>query len=264
MNAQNAVVAVVALAAGATLGYVLKPAAEPSALAPTTAVHETRKPITTEADAELKALRQQVKALRAQLAAQSEVAATAARVEEDADRRRGPGFGGEDMKLRFEQWKKDHPEEFARMEQHQREQQRRRAEQSKSRQEFLASIDTSKMTAEEKETHAKLQGLLAKRDQLEARMAQAMELPDDERGQLFEEMRETSHAIRELNGKEREALFRQMSAELGVEGEDSKVISSTISEILEATDGGFGGRGPGGRGPGGRGPGGPRGGRGGR
>ncbi|MGN0855082.1 MAG: hypothetical protein ACI4R9_06150 [Kiritimatiellia bacterium] len=255
MNVQNAVVAVAALVAGTAMGYFLRPAAESSA--PASAVHETRKPLAGVADAEVKALRAQVKALQAQLAAKTADASATDGEKAAPDNGRDRG---EEMRVRFDQWKKDHPEEFARMEKQRQAFMRRRAERAKSRQEFLASIDTSKMTAEEKETHAQLQSLLAKREDLEGRMAQMEDLSDDARGQLFEEMRETSHAIRELNAKEREALFRQMTAEMGVTGEDVDIVTSTIAEILEATENthGPGGRGgPGGPGPG---PGGPRGG----
>ncbi|MBQ1345506.1 MAG: hypothetical protein IIY62_03990 [Kiritimatiellae bacterium] len=258
MKAQTIAVAVAALAAGAALGYFLKPAPEaPAAAEPTPAPAERRVD-----DTELKALRQQVKALQARLAAAEaeKPAATEEKVEEPRPER-GPRGG--DWRARLEQWKKDNPEEFARIEKERQAFMQRRAERAKSRLEFLASIDTSKMSAADRETHEKLQGLLAKREALEAKMGQLLELSDEERNQLFADMRETHHEIHELNGQEREILFKQTAELLGFQGEEAGEISATITEIINATDNGFGGPGgPGG--PGGRGPGGGRGGRGGR
>ena len=119
----------------------------------------------------------------------------------------------------------------------------RRAERARSRLEFLASIDTTKMSAEERETHEKLQSLLEKRSALEEKMGRILDLPDEERNQLIMDMRDTHNEINELNGRERETLFRQTAELLGFQGEDAGEISATINEIINATDSGFGGPG---------------------
>ena len=262
MKAQTVIVGIAGVAlgciAGAALGYFAHGAlAASDRPAPVAPVAESKPAAERRGDdVELKALRQQVKALQARLAAQAETTQVVAAVEEPRQER-GPRM---DWRERVEQWKKENPEEFARMEKRRQEFMQRRAERARSRLDFLASIDTSKMTAEEKATHEKLRGLLAKREELEGQMGQMLELSDDERNQLFSDLHETHREINELNRQEREALFRQMAGELGVEGEDASLISATISEIISATDGGFGGPGPGGPG----GPGGGRGGRGGR
>ena len=80
-------------------------------------------------------------------------------------------------------------------------------------------------------------------------------MSDEAREQLFREMRETDHAIRETNSQERENLLQQTAEALGFSGAEATEIVDTISEIYEATSNNFGGPG---------GPGGPGGGRGGR
>ena len=254
MKAQTVIVGVAALAIGAALGYFTPHVLGGRDASPAPDAAETPAPEKQADDTELKALRRQVKALQAKLAARAEEKTeTAVAVETPVEEPRAERGRGGDWRERFEQWKKENPEEFAKMEKRRQEFMQRRAERAKSRLDFLASIDTSKMTAEEKATHEKLQGLLAKREELEGQMGQMLELSDDERNQLFADMHETHRAINELNGQEREALFRQMAGELGVQGEDASLISATISEIISATDGGFGGPGPGGPGGFGRG-----------
>lgn len=242
MKSQTLIVGVVALAAGVALGYFFLPQPAPE----TPAAAETPAPAEQKVDdLELRALRRQVKALQARLAeATAETSAPAEpAAEKVAEHRPERGPRGGDWRARYEQWKKDNPEESARAEKERRAFMQRRAERARSRLEFLASIDTTKMSAEERETHEKLQSLLEKRSALEEKMGRVLDLSDEERNQLIVDMRDTHNEINELNGRERETLIRQTAELLGFQGEDAGEISATINEIINATDSGFGGLG---------------------
>ena len=71
--------------------------------------------------------------------------------------------------------------------------------------------------------------------------------PDEDRQQLFQDMRETDRAIREKNDQERVNLLQQTAEALGLSGAEATEMVDTIGEIYEATSNrGWGGPGPGG------------------
>jgi len=154
----------------------------------------------------------------------------------------------------MENLKKNDPERYTQMTNRFAQWRARRAERARNTVDFLSSIDTSHMSAGVKKTHDELQELIARREELEEQMHQE-NLSDDQRNQLFEQMRETDHAIRRLNQQERTNLIEETAKNLGFEGQDVKDISATIQEVIEATGGngrgGFFGPPPGGPGPGG-------------
>lgn len=206
-------------------------------------------------DAGVAALRARIKELEARLA-QAQTAKSEVRIDERPEGERLGGRDGrpsrEEMRANFEKWKKENPEEFAKMEKRRQEFMQRRAERAQSKLDFLSSIDTSGMSRKAKETHENLQSLIAQREELEAQM-HGEEVTDDQRDEIFRQMRETDHAIREASEQERENLLRQTAEALGFSGAEATEIVDTVSEIYEATSNGFG------RGPGGPPPGGPRG-----
>jgi len=163
----------------------------------------------------------------------------------------------------MENLKKTDPARFAQMTNRFAQWRQRRAERARNTIDFLSSIDTSHMSASAKKTHDELQELIAKREELEELIHQE-DLTEDQRHQLMEQMRETDQAVRKLKGEERTNLIEETARNLGFEGDAVQEISTTLQEVIEATDsgrGGFGtppGGGPGG-GPGGPGPGGPSG-----
>ena len=161
------------------------------------------------------------------------------------------------MRANFEKWKAENPEEFARMEKRRQEFMQRRAERAQSKIDFLSSVDTSGMSPAAKETHESLQTLIAQREELEAQVF-AEGTTDDQREEIFRQMRETDRAIRETNAQERANLLQQTAEALGFSGAEATEIVDTIGEIYEATSD-WGGRGPGGPGGPGGGPGGRRG-----
>ena len=127
---------------------------------------------------------------------------------------------------------------------------RRRSEQARSRIDFLSSIDTSRMSAEAREVHEELQQLVARREELEEDLHRHG-LDDTKRHGLFQELREIGTKMRELNAKERDNLLSETARNLGFEGSDAAEIVTTVKEVFNATESGWGmpGFGPGGRGP---------------
>lgn len=259
MNAQTVFVPAVALVAGLALGYCLNSgsAAEQE---PAAKKEKVARQISDAGDSDLvKSLRRQIRDLEKKLA-EKPTEQSAEKTEEkvageESGRRRRGGPDWREMRERMEQWKKDNPEEFAKMEARRKEFMAQRAQKAQSKIDFLASIDTSRMSKKAKETHEQLQQQLTKREELMAKL-QDENITDEERGQIFHDMHDVDRATRELGEQERENLLQQTAETLGFSGSEATEIVDTISEIYEATSGGH--RGPGG--PGGPGFGGPMGG----
>lgn len=248
MKVQSVLIPAVALAAGLALGYCFN-AGEVSPEAPAEKKPKAARQIADAGDAELvKSLRRQVRELERRLAEKGapEEEAKGEKVEE-APRRRGEGRMGPDwgeIRARMEQWKKDNPEEFARMDARRKEFMAQHAQKTQSKLDFLASIDTSTMSKKAKETHEQLQQQLAKREDLLAKL-QDPETADADRGRIFHEMREVERSTRELGEQERENLLLQAAESLGCTGAETTDFVDTISSIYEVTSGGHG-FGPGG------------------
>lgn len=232
-------------------GFWWRPAqAAQSVKAPEKAVS---KPRIAEAgdEAALAALRHRIAELEAQLgeaqATQDEAVSNAVAA---AKRERGPRWGAS----RLEEMKKTDPARYQqvtnRMAQFRRES-RARAE---AQLDFLSSVDTSRMSASARTTHARYQELIAQREELSERL-HAEGLADDERKAIWEELHGTHRAMLMLGESERTMLVEETARNLGFAGEDVKAISETMRDIVEATEPfhfhGHG-RGRGGRGGGGR------------
>jgi len=252
-----------ALLAGVAIGYFARPSDAVTSDAdeeyvPKKRIAETR------GTADERALRRRIAKLERALSekdAMSEVAisnAVAEAVKNVAPDGRPRGNPREWM----ENLKKTDPERFTQMTNRFAQWRQRRLDRARNRIDFLSSIDTSHMSASAKKTHDELQELIARREELEEQMHQE-NLTDNERHQIFEQMRETDRALRKLNGEERKNLIEETARNLGFEGEAVQDISATLQEVIEATggngrgdmmmpppDGGPGGPGPGG--PGGR------------
>ena len=251
--------------AGAALGYCARAPRE-AGEAESSEISEAQPKLI--ADAGEDALRARIAELEAQLAAKSAEGAKASE-EETAEEIREERMTPEERRARhfkemregFEKWRKENPEEFAKMEQRRKDWQARRSERVRSRREFLSSIDTSRMTEEEKGVHDQLQILMQRREELESKISTMTPFENEEEfGELMKQLHEVDHEMRDLNHAEREALLKATAEELGYTGDDAAIIVDTVKEVIDATSEGRGGPGPGGPGPGG--PGGPRGGRG--
>lgn len=230
-----------ALITGVAIGYFAKPdravEREPDDTAVLTALFSDRGE-----EASIAALRARVSELEGLLAVkgingtEGDKSGEAESVPRADEGRRGPPSAAE-IRERFARMEKEDPVRFSQMTNFFASMRRQRLERAQSKLDFLASVDTSRMNASAKSTHDELQELIASREELEDRMFNP-DLSDDERRQLFEEMRETDMAIRELNGDERNNLIAQMLDGLGLEPEEAAEVGVTINSIIDATSGG--------------------------
>lgn len=243
----------VALLVGVAIGYFVKD--EPAAVAePTKAEEKTKKPVADKGDeATVKALRHRIAELEKALAEKEERSETAVASAEPPTR--PPDRPQLNWRERMEEMKKNEPERYAQMTNRMTQWRHDRAAQARGKLGFLSSIDTSHMSAGAKKTHAALQDLIAKREEIEQQL-QASDLPDEERGKLMEQLRDMRHQIQRLNGEERMNLISEVANSLGFEGEDAREVTLTLIEVVQATDEGFVPHHGGHRGPP---PGGPRG-----
>ena len=237
----------VALLVGVAIGYCVKD--EPRSAETTEPVEEpVKKPLADKGEeASVKALRHRITELERALAEKgekSEVAISNAVAE--AAKHRPPEPPQANWRERMEEMKKRDPERYTQMTNRFAQWRRSRAERAQGKIGFLSSIDTSHMSAGAKKTHADLQKLIAKSEEIAEQLHQE-DLSDEERGRLMGEMREAYHEMRHLNVRERRNLFEETARNLGFEGDDVQEISATLQDIIDATDSGFGPGGPGGR-----------------
>jgi len=184
--------------------------------------------------ASVKALRARIAALERQLAdAKAKQPTNEVEKVVSQDGPRPPRGGGPREWL--ENMKTNNPVRYAQMTNRFEQFRRRRAERQQRNLDFLSSVDTSRMGASAKKTHAALQEAMALREQLEEKMHQE-DLSDAERRSLFEQMRETEHELRSLRRAERDNLFEVTANALGFEGDDAKEIVDTLKTVVESTE----------------------------
>lgn len=246
MNKFSVVCAVVGLLAGVAVGYCLK--TDTPKAAPEPGAEDVRGGRPAEiADAgeaaTVRALRARVADLEKTLRERGDASpsATNATVVQSA-----PQPPRHDPRQWMENIRKNDPErytrmtnQFARMRQH-------RLEWAKRKIDFLDSVDTSNMSAAAKETHAALKEAMALREELIERMggfARGDEtVSAEEREAVVKQMRENEDLLRRLRREERHNLFEATAKALGFEGEDAGEIVQTLKDVVDATDGDFGGR----------------------
>lgn len=182
----------------------------------------------SEGDAENRSLRRRVRELEAE---KTQAAASEEAVAEERPERPRMVRGGD----WFAALKTEDPERYQQITNGMARWRSDRAAQVKSRIDFLASVDTSKMSRQARETHEKLQALYAERENLQASIDEMMMGGGDVPG-VFEQMRETTQAINELSIQERENLIKQTAETLGFKGEDVGEIAATIKGIIDATE----------------------------
>ena len=230
-----------ALLAGVAIGYFVKD--EPIPVEEPTAEEIAKKPVADKGDAaSVKALRRRIVELEKLLAekdGKSEIAISNAVAE--AVKARPPEPPRQNWRERMEKMKKNDPARYTQMTNRFANWRRSRAEQARNKIDFLSSIDTSHMSADARKTHDALQELIARRETVEAQL-QDPDLTDEERGKLMRQLWESHGELQRLNGEERKNLIDETARSLGFEGEDAQEISATIREVIEATDGGWGGR----------------------
>ena len=186
--------------------------------------------------ASVRSLRRRVAELERRLAAKgldvSNVVAEVRKIVPEDGERRNPQAWLENLR-------KSDPQRFAQMTNRFARWRRHRSERARSTIDFLSSIDTSQMSEGAQKTHEELQRVIARRQELEESLHREG-LTDDERRNVFQELRETHHQLMRLNGEERGNLIAETARNLGFEGDDVKEIADTIQEVIRVTDGGFG------------------------
>ena len=260
----------IALIAGAAVGYCFAPSAKAPDAAPEQQNEERgpRDRRQASSDATVRTLRARVRELEDLLTKQGIEFEKMREDEEVARRGRGEGREGRggrgdmaarmDPRAELERIQREDPARYAQMTNGLAQNRQRRFERAQSKVDFLASVDTSKMSPEAKATHQKLQDLIMQREDLESRLSPeaVASVTDDERREFFDVMRDTDRQIRELNGQERDILLQETAKTLGFDGADAAEIAETVKTIYEITANENNARGPGGAGGFGGGPGG--------
>ena len=269
------------LAAGAVLGYVVRGAME----TPVEVPEEVRvvgapkaTPNVAPSDAALSAAQANVESLRARVAqlekllderegnlarlaseaAQAQEAAVAKPAEETEApaRQQRPR---ESFRERMERMKTEEPERYAEMQKRQTEFRARMHADNEERGNFFASIDTTRMTADQKAGHEKLLAAIKMADAFMDRMRPDAEEPltDEERQAAFAAIRE----IGPLMEQERRYILEEVGREYGEDGAEFATYIQNVMDYTTPMPRMGRGRGPrhgGPGGPGGPGGGGPR------
>ena len=111
------------------------------------------------------------------------------------------------------------------------------AERAKGRREYLASIDVSGLSANERENHSRFMELFDRREKAMSKMKGL--IPDEK---TIGELMEIELQMQPLAKQERKALLGALTKELGYSGEDGAVVADTIDGIIDCTgSGGLGG-----------------------
>ena len=240
----------VALLVGVAIGYFVKD--EPIAAEEPATEKVQRKAVADKGEeASVKALRRRIAELEkllAELGAHEEtgVSNVTAAVEHPA-----PG----NPQAWLENIRKNDPARYAQMTNRWAQGRQRRMDQVQSKLEFLSAIDVSRMGGKAQETHNALMDLIVQREEIMEQIHQEG-VTESERQRLWQQMRSMDRELHRLNGQERSNLIREAARNAGVKGKMAQELTATIRDVIEATDGGWGGhhhgghRGPGG--PGGR------------
>lgn len=189
-------------------------------------------------DASVRALRARIRDLERQLAenqARSETtkAEDARPVGEETRQERSPRRR-EGFRERMERMKKEDPKRYEEMTKRFESFRKAFAERQQMRQEFLSSVDTSRMSSDDKKVHNDYQELLARRDELMEQMHDEG-ISEDQRRAIGTELHETMGQLNALGEQERSNLLRQTIETLGFQGDEVGEIASTINDVFDVT-----------------------------
>lgn len=112
---------------------------------------------------------------------------------------------------------------------------------------ILGSVDRTRLTAAERDVHDQYQEAVARREELREMLApDNADVTEEQRHELFKEMRDLDRTTRELANAERQTLLTRTAQDLGIAESDAKDFVETMSAIYEATQshGGPGGSPP--------------------
>ena len=236
-----------ALLAGAAIGFCLAPEGEKRP-AEAEAEPQAKAAIADRGDeASAAALRARVKTLEAELVkarAQKPVDAIVAgdepAEEETAVRDGEPRRGAERFRAEMERLKKEEPERYREIVSNIENFRRRGAERRQAKIDYLSTIDTSGMSEPAKAVHETLKAALARRTAIDAELG-SEELTDERREELMSQLHDAEREIRRLNRAERVNLLGSVAAAVGMEGDAATEFVEAVSDVIKATDSGFGG-----------------------
>jgi len=237
----SAFLASAALVAGAAIGYCMAPGAAQEPAAETGKTHapvaKGNIPDAGEA-AKVTALRSRIAELERMLADQK-VAAEEATTNAVAAVPRPPEPGRNWGRNWLENIKKSDPARYTQITNNFAQMRRQRAERQQRNLDFLASVDTSRMSKGAKKTHDELQKKLVLREELMNQIHQVHTeegMSEESRRAVIEQMHENERQIHDLQKEERSNLFEATANALGFEGDDAKDIVATLEEVVDATD----------------------------
>lgn len=251
-----------ALVCGALLGYFVRPAAPER---PSEAVAERPARKTTRAtghDETAARLRARIQKLERGLAAKNAPAApqeaarpAPAKAPPDGGargERRGPP-SPEEMRARMEEIRKTDPARYASMTNHSARVRTRQLARAQGKLDILASVDTTRLSTQQRRVHEQYQDLIARQEDLRTVAFAPLDdasVTDEQRAAAHAEMREVGQQLRDLAHQERETLLDQTARAFGITGDAAQDLVETVRAVYQATEA-WGGRGPGPGGPGG-------------
>ena len=217
----NIAVAIVALAIGAVLGWVVKPT--PPQTQETNGPKHSRRARIAESKTRVKTVTTVVT---------NTVRDTVTNVVEVA---REPPRGPEGWRAEMERLKEENPAEYAARTNRMAQFRARMLQNAENKLETLAAIDTTGWTPQQIETHQRYQELIAKREELMETMRFDSDATEEQRRAAMEQMRKLGHEIFKASQNERNLLLNKAIREMGFKGNAATEVRETIKTIYSTT-----------------------------
>lgn len=228
-------VAFLSLSLGVAAGYCLFGTGDSSGNVPSDGVQEEkiRNRSGKNPDNEIKMLKERIRSLERRLRKTRE-RKDESKEEINAVSEQPEPRGPMQMREHMERMAREDPERYQQITNRFAQFRQNRAKRAASRIEFLSSIDTSRMSEKARRTHDELLDTIIQQEALEKKMHD-VNLSDQERMEMFGQMRQLGERMQELSEIERDNLLTQTARELGFGASDAKEITSAIKEVIEAT-----------------------------
>ncbi len=236
----------VAFALGGVIGFWLRPGATVPAAVSAETTPRPIKPKTPNESSETQRLRARIRELERKLAQQKETTPTvvaetppadkpAMAQPPDDDRPPRPPTVAE-MRARMEALRTRDPQRYAQMTNRHARMRARRLLRTQNQLDILGSVDRTRLTAAERDVHDRYQEAVARREELREMLApENTDMTEEQRHELFREMRDLDRTTRELANAERQTLLTRTAQDLGIAESDAKDFVETMSAIYEAT-----------------------------
>ena len=219
MNRQSIVSALVALAAGIAVGWLMKP----------TNAHEEQAPERRSRAARISESKSRVKVVTTVVT--NLVQNTVTNTVRIAEAPRGPGA----WQAELERLKEEDPAEYAARTNRMAAFRARMLQRAESRLETLASIDTTGWSKRQIATHEKYQELIARREELFETLRPGSGATEGERQEAMAQLRQIGKELHSTGRSERNLLLDKTLSALGYKGPEAAEIKETISTIYSTT-----------------------------